>query len=243
VGAVGEPTVPSHVAAGADAVIFSGDKLLGGPQCGIICGESAAIEKIRRHPLARALRADKMTLAALAATLEAYRDADNRFAQARREIPTLAALCEEEGEVKKRAQKLQRWLAQSQARGAGLAAAGPRWRMEVRASRAQAGAGSLPTRDLPSWSLVLIPPGAPASAGAPEAAGTVGGEVGGTVGEAARRLRRGGLWGRVESGALWLDARTLRDGDVDEVVRAVSAFFTSLSLERERKNLEARGNT
>src|SRR6478609_8496325 len=89
-----EPTARSSIEAGATVVCFSGDKLLGGPQAGVIVGAGAAVERIRRHPLARAVRIDKLSLAALEATLELYRDP----ARAVREIPVLRMLTEDPGE-------------------------------------------------------------------------------------------------------------------------------------------------
>ncbi|HTI06593.1 MAG TPA: L-seryl-tRNA(Sec) selenium transferase [Gemmatimonadales bacterium] len=101
-GLTGEPTVPEGVAAGADVVIFSGDKLLGGPQAGILVGTKAAIDACRTDPLARAVRADKLTLAALEATLAIYRDPE----RAVREIPVLYMLTENEEGIRARAQLL-----------------------------------------------------------------------------------------------------------------------------------------
>ncbi len=98
-----EPAVRTSVAAGAALVCFSGDKLLGGPQAGILVGSSEAIDSCRRHPLARALRVGRLPLAALAATLALYRDP----ARAVREIPVLAMLAADPGTLARRA----RWLA------------------------------------------------------------------------------------------------------------------------------------
>ena len=89
--------------AGADVVTFSGDKLLGGPQAGIILGKKDLIEKIRRNPLARAVRIDKLTLAALEAVLRIYRDDP---ADAAKKIPVLAMLTAAPSDLKRRAQKL-----------------------------------------------------------------------------------------------------------------------------------------
>jgi L-seryl-tRNA(Ser) seleniumtransferase len=97
-----EPALRRSVAAGAAIVCCSGDKLLGGPQAGLLIGRREAVEKARRHPLARALRIDKLSLAALQATLRLYRDPD----RARREIPVLAMLSATEAELRARAERI-----------------------------------------------------------------------------------------------------------------------------------------
>jgi L-seryl-tRNA(Ser) seleniumtransferase len=101
-GLTGEPTVPEGVAAGADLVVFSGDKLLGGPQAGILVGTEQAIGACRADPIARAVRADKLTLAALEATLALYRDRDTAI----HEIPVLNMLTENEESIRARAERL-----------------------------------------------------------------------------------------------------------------------------------------
>ena len=101
-GLTGEPRIPDAVAAGADIVIFSGDKLLGGPQAGCMVGASAAIGRCRESPFARAVRADKLTLAALGATLRLYEGG----ADALREIPVLAMLLAAPAELELRAREL-----------------------------------------------------------------------------------------------------------------------------------------
>ena len=98
-GLSGEPTVPEAVATGADLIVFSGDKLLGGPQAGILVGTAAAIAACRADPIARTVRADKLTLAALEATLALYREPET----ARREIPVLRMLTESPDSIKRRA--------------------------------------------------------------------------------------------------------------------------------------------
>ncbi len=101
-GLTGEPTVPEGVAAGADVVAFSGDKLLGGPQAGILVGSEAAIAACRGDPIARTVRADKLTLAALEATLALYREPEI----ARKEIPVLRMLTESMDSIRNRAERL-----------------------------------------------------------------------------------------------------------------------------------------
>ena len=127
-----EPPVRRSVAAGASVVCFSGDKLLGGPQAGLMVGAPAAIERCRRHPLARAMRIDKLSLAALEATLLLYRDPQ----RALRELPVLAMLSAGEHELAGRAEAMR----------ATIAAAG----IVARVDRAQGlvGGGALPLLEL-----------------------------------------------------------------------------------------------
>src|SRR5205814_10007146 len=101
-GLAGEPTVAEALASGVDAVVFSGDKLLGGPQAGILLGTRAAIDGCRKDPLARAVRSDKFTLAALEATLAVYRDPE----RARVAIPVLRMLTEDVEQIRQRAEAL-----------------------------------------------------------------------------------------------------------------------------------------
>jgi L-seryl-tRNA(Ser) seleniumtransferase len=132
-----EPTVPKVIAAGADVVTFSGDKLLGGPQAGILVGKSALIEKMRAHPLLRALRPDKLTLAALEATLELYRDGKSA------EVPTVAMLSATEPTLKARAEKLAE-LCQ---------AAAPSLAFTPARVRSAVGGGALPLAEPWSWAV------------------------------------------------------------------------------------------
>ena len=126
-----EPTARSSLAAGADLVCFSGDKLLGGPQAGIVVGRADLVEKLRRHPLQRALRADKLTLAALEATLT------RRDRRARR-IPVLRMLREPPETVRARADRLAELVDG-----------------EVEETVARAGGGALPLTELPSFACAV----------------------------------------------------------------------------------------
>jgi len=133
-----EPSVRASVDAGADLVLFSGDKLLGGPQAGLLVGRAEAIAACRRHPLMRALRVGRLPLAALIATLALYRDPE----RARREIPVLAMLTAGEAELHERAQRLAQMT-----------------RGELVAVTSRAGGGALPLLDLPGPGVAL--PGEP----------------------------------------------------------------------------------
>jgi L-seryl-tRNA(Ser) seleniumtransferase len=142
-GIAAEPLAQESVAAGADVVTFSGDKLLGGPQAGLIAGKKAAVNRIRRNPLYRALRCDKLTIAALEGTLRAYFDPE----QAVREIPTLQAIAAPVEELKRRAKRLTRFLN-------GLDAAAD---IAIEKGTSQVGGGALPTEYLPTRLVALRP--------------------------------------------------------------------------------------
>jgi L-seryl-tRNA(Ser) seleniumtransferase len=139
-----EPTVVESLQSGMDVVTFSGDKLLGGPQAGIVVGKSSAISRMRQHPLNRALRIDKLTLAALEATLRLYRDPQ----QATLQIPTLRMLAVKEGTLRERAEKIAAGLTEQLAELADVT---------VVESWSQVGGGSLPGHDIPSVSLAVNP--------------------------------------------------------------------------------------
>jgi len=126
-----EPTARASLAAGADLVCFSGDKLLGGPQAGIVAGRADLVERLRRHPLQRALRADKLTLAALAGTLTLAVDAPE-------EIPVVRMLREPTETVRARAERLAERIGG-----------------EVEETVARAGGGALPLTELPSYACAI----------------------------------------------------------------------------------------
>jgi len=177
-----EPTVREAVAEGADLVTFSGDKLLGGPQAGFIVGRRDLIEAINRNPMKRALRVDKIRLAAIEATLKLYRDPD-RLA---RRLPTLALLTRPLAEIRAQAALLAPLVADI---------LGPDFTVSVCACRSQIGSGALPLDTLDSAGLAITA----ASGGALE-----------RLAAALRRLPRPVI-GRIEDGKLLLDLRCLTD--------------------------------
>jgi len=178
-GLPGEPTAIEAVAEGADIVTFSGDKVLGGPQAGIIVGRREIIERIKKNQLNRALRIDKLTLAALEATLRLYLDPD----VARERVPTLAMMTRPLAVLRAQASRL-----------AGLLRRHLSGELEigVRAGSSRVGGGAFPEADLPT-SLVCLKP--------------VNGGVEGL--RAALLSTDPPLVGRVEDDALCLDPRTL----------------------------------
>jgi L-seryl-tRNA(Ser) seleniumtransferase len=189
-----EPTVQASLAAGADLVLFSGDKLLGGPQCGIIVGKSALVSRIKKHPLTRALRVDKLTLAALEATLIHYlKD------EAEQQIPVWRMITMPQSEVGILAEQ---WCAHLREQGITCT---------VQPGQSTIGGGSLPGETLPT-ALVAISPPHPAST--PEQA----------AGDFAARLRRAPtpVVARVERGYILVDPRTVQPTQRDALLATIS---------------------
>ncbi|WP_172116474.1 L-seryl-tRNA(Sec) selenium transferase [Halomonas hibernica] len=192
------------IAAGADVVTFSGDKLLGGPQAGIIVGRRDLIDTIKRHPLKRALRLDKLTLAALEATLRLYRDSD----APQRDIPTLAMLTRTDVEIAATGERL---LSAAQALLDDID-------VTLAPCVSQLGSGSLPVDRLPSYALVWRPLNGDRRARE---------RCLKRIETAFRQLPRPVI-GRLNEGVLYLDLRCLyRPEDVD-------AFASQLSILKQR---------
>ncbi len=178
-----EPMPQESLAAGADVVTFSGDKLLGGPQAGLIVGRRDVIGRIRKDPLKRALRVSKLTLAALEATLRIYSSA-HRLTE---RLPTLALLVRSRDDIAGGCERL---------RAAMVAAVGAEYSVKCEACASQIGSGSMPVERLPSAALVMRPAG--------RARGRVVQRL-----EARLRSLPVPVLGRIADGALWLDLRCL----------------------------------
>lgn len=235
----GEPAVASSLRAGADVVCFSGDKLLGGPQAGVLVGRREVIERLRKHPVARALRLDKLTLAALEATLRLHLDPE----RARREIPTLRYLARSPQETEELARSLQAAIERHshQRLAAGLV-------MEVEETTGRAGGGSMPLVELPSHAVRMRFPETPVEAppgGTARPAGAAGGPGGsleqevasaGTVAlsvsavEAALRRAPVPVVARLSQDSLLLDVLALEEDEVEEVAASVVWALTSLGV-------------
>ncbi len=189
-GLIKEPTVQESVAVGADVVTFSGDKLLGGPQAGIIVGKAQILERIRKNPLARALRIDKMTLAALESTIRLYRDEE----KAVQTIPTLRMLTMNIDEIEHRALELLTNLMRLDDSRIGI---------DLVDLSSKAGGGSLPFLELPSKCLRIKIDGLSAN-----------------VLELKMRNNSPPIIGRIEDDAFIIDPRTLRNEDLPIILSA-----------------------
>jgi L-seryl-tRNA(Ser) seleniumtransferase len=181
-----ERTVGETLAAGADVVTFSGDKLLGGPQAGLVVGRDSLIAKIRRNPMKRALRVDKMTIAALAAVLQLYRDPESVTER----VPALRLIARPADDIRRMAERI---CPKVRAAMGGAAA------VQVVDCVSQIGSGALPTRELASAGLAIRP----------LAGRSRGGAL--TRIEAAFRSLPVPVIGRMQEGAFVLDLRCLEE--------------------------------
>ena len=194
-GIAGEPTVQEILKEGADLVTFSGDKLLGGPQAGIIVGREKLIQQIQQNPMLRAMRIDKMTFAALEATFMQYLDEE----KALKEIPTMRMLTEQVEVIKKRAKKILNSLKKALAGQADL---------EIVPDQSRAGGGSLPETDFPTFALSIKPVNMSVNAL-----------------EKKLRLGDPPVIARIQGDSLLIDARTVLDKEIKILVNCIIAAF------------------
>jgi L-seryl-tRNA(Ser) seleniumtransferase len=194
-GLMKEPTVQESVATGADVITFSGDKLLGGPQSGIIVGKTVIVDKIKRNPLTRALRIDKLTLSALESTLRLYRDE----AKAIRLIPTLRMLTMSSQEIEEKAKQLASRL---------QAIENARIDAQVLQRSSKAGGGSLPLLNLPSHCVGIKIQGCSAN--------TLEGRL---------RDNDPPIIGRIEEDRFIMDLRTVQEEEISIIETAFASIL------------------
>jgi L-seryl-tRNA(Ser) seleniumtransferase len=190
-GLPGEVTAAETLAKGADIITFSGDKLLGGPQAGLIAGRHDLIDAIRKNPLKRALRVDKMTLAALAETLKLYRDPNDLL----KSLPTLRYLTRDEADIRAQGERLLPRIKE---------AIGPSYSVTVDRCLSQVGSGSLPVDLLESAALQCRP-----TSRADESLRHL---------QQSLRNPPAPVVGRLHKGSLWLDLRCLEVKDEDALI-------------------------
>ncbi|MGB7919472.1 MAG: L-seryl-tRNA(Sec) selenium transferase [Desulfobacterales bacterium] len=195
-GLLKEPTVQESVSAGVDIVTFSGDKLLGGPQAGLVVGKKTCIDRIKKNPITRALRIDKLTLAALESTLRLYRD-EEKAVQA---IPTLRMMLQPITTLEEKAGRLKKMLESTE-----------RSRLTVASLDlvSRPGGGSLPLLELPSKGLGVKIDGLSANAI-----------------EKSLRLNSPPIIGRIEDDLYTMDMRTLQDGELETIRSAIETLLT-----------------
>jgi L-seryl-tRNA(Ser) seleniumtransferase len=192
-----EPTVQEVVASGIDIVSFSGDKLLGGPQAGIIVGSKDYIEKIKKNPLNRALRIDKFTLSSLESVLRLYLDES----QAIEYVPTLRMIAMDADAIKIRVDRLCQRCQEAFA---------DRATIEARAVSSQVGGGALPEQNLASWAVSLLPRQMKLS------------QV-----EQALRFATVPVMGRVEDERLIIDLRTVSEGEEEDLLASIGEALST----------------
>jgi L-seryl-tRNA(Ser) seleniumtransferase len=195
-GLLKEPTVQESVSTGVDIITFSGDKLLGGPQAGLVVGKKACIDRIKKNPITRALRIDKLTLAALESTLRLYRD-EEKAVQA---IPTLRMMLQPIAILEEKAGRLKKMLEST-----------GHSRLTVASLDliSRPGGGSLPLLELPSKGLGIRIDGLSANAI-----------------EKSLRLNSPPIIGRIEDDLYTMDMRTLQDGELETIRSAIETLLT-----------------
>lgn len=194
-GLMKEPTVQEVVKSGIDVVTFSGDKLLGGPQAGIIVGAKDVIDKVKKNPLNRALRIDKFTLASLETILRYYYDVNSALDN----IPTLSMLTVQQDTLKKRAQRIIRRI------GKKISAS---CQTSVVPTNSRVGGGAMPECDLPSYAVLLDPI-----------------NIRLNVLEKSFRKGRIPIIGRIEDEKFILDVRTIQDDEINVLCDLIVEFF------------------
>jgi len=194
-GMIKEPTVQESVATGADVVTFSGDKLLGGPQAGIIVGEKEILDKIKQNPITRALRIDKLTLAALESTLRLYRDEE----KAVKAIPTLRMLTLPVEKIEIKANQLLKMLEKIEDH---------RLNIKLMSFSSMAGGGSLPLLNLPSKCLGIRIKGISANSI-----------------EKFMRNNSPPIIGRIEEDLYIMDLRTIQDDELSIIAEAFKSLL------------------
>jgi L-seryl-tRNA(Ser) seleniumtransferase len=183
--------VADSIATGADIVTFSGDKVLGGPQAGLIVGRREAVDTIRANPWMRALRCDKLTYAALEATLRLYLNRESLPEH----LPVLTMMTATTDNLQQRAQRMRTGLTQLITRG---------WQIEIVDSVAQAGSGSLPLEEIPSIAITILP----TDISVAELAGRL-------------RQGDPAVVGYIRDDRLHLDMRTIAEHEVPDLINAL----------------------
>ncbi|MGA9537212.1 MAG: L-seryl-tRNA(Sec) selenium transferase [Desulfobacterales bacterium] len=195
-GLLKEPTVQESVSAGVDIITFSGDKLLGGPQAGLVVGKKTCVDRIKKNPITRALRIDKLTLAVLESTLRLYRDEETAV----QAIPTLRMMLQPIATLEEKAGRLKKMLESSGCSRLTVAS------LDI---VSRPGGGTLPLLELPSKGLGITVDGLSANAI-----------------EKSLRLSSPPIIGRIEDDKYVMDMRTLQDDELEIIRSAIETLLT-----------------